>query len=82
MKDTEQLNNIRIYLIEHFYMNEDFAFNSLTSDYHLLEIIANLYELAHQAITGEEYDYLWHYYNKISASVFNTYFFDKRGNHK
>lgn len=81
MKDTEQLNNIRMYLIDHIFMNDNVVFSEDITKNKMLEIIASLYELAHITITGEKYDYFWHYYNKVSGGIFETNFFDERGNH-
>lgn len=81
MKDTVQLNNIRMYLIDNIFMNEEVVFSEDITKNNILEIIANLYELAHKSITGEEYDYFWHYYNKVSGGIFDTNFFNEEGDH-
>lgn len=42
----------------------------------LVDVIASLYELLHHQVTGEPYDYMWHWTNKAGAEV-NDKFFDE-----
>lgn len=42
----------------------------------LVDVIASLYELLHHQVTGEDYDYMWHWTNKAGAEV-NDKFFDE-----
>ena len=72
----DKLNKIRTYLIDNIYRNPDIMFNDAIrgDDYSdkyidLIEIITDLYELLHQLIEGEEYDYMFHWANKIGAWV-------------
>lgn len=78
MDKTELLNRIRKYLIENIYRNTDIMFNDTirpdNSDIDLIDIITGLYELLHLEITGESYDYMWHWANKIGADI-GTYDF-------
>lgn len=78
MKDTEKLNNIRMQLIDNFFMNEDFIFAheiEYSDVKKILSVIAGLYEELHKTTTGEDYDYFWHYFNKVTCDVFDTYKF-------
>jgi len=72
----DKLNNIRSYLIDNIYRNPDIMFSDAirgdddSENYiDLIEIITDLYELLHQLIEGEEYDYMFHWANKIGAWV-------------
>ncbi len=80
----EHLEEIRIFLIDNIMrnnnaMNNGYARNCITdADYSvdLVDIIASLYNLLHQEITGEKYDYMFHWANKIGSYV-NENIFDK-----
>lgn len=40
----------------------------------LVDVIASLYELLHFQVTGEYYDYMWHWTNKAGAEVNDKFF--------
>jgi hypothetical protein len=65
----EHLKNIREYLINNIISNPDYLFSDevrgeTDEDADLLEIIASLYEVLHREVTGEPYDYMFHWANK------------------
>lgn len=70
----EQLTKIREYIIDNVMMNETFMYSDEVrgeneDDPDLLEVIASLYEVLHREVTGEPYDYMYHYANKIYGWV-------------
>ena len=38
---------------------------NVTEDLDLIDIITGLYNMLHKSVTGEDYDYMWHWANKI-----------------
>lgn len=67
----KELEKIREYIIEYVMTNKDvmFSVDRWDGDIDLPEIIASLYELLHQQITGKPYHYFFHFANKIGAWV-------------
>lgn len=43
-------------------------------EYELVDVIATLHNLLHEALTGEPYDYMWHHANKIGSWTFDDIF--------
>lgn len=58
------------------FRNPDFMFNDTIEEFNIPEIICDLYEYLHILITGNEYDYMFHWANKCCAWV-ETGYFDK-----
>ncbi len=77
--DEYKLKKIRTYIINHI-MREPCVMFEIpempNGGPDLIDIIVGLYEYLHVAVTGEEYDYMWHFANKIGAWC-DTYLFDK-----
>lgn len=70
----EQLTKIREYIIDNVMMSKTFMYSDEVrgeneSDTDLLEVIASLYEVLHREVTGEPYNYMFHYANKIYGWV-------------
>ena len=42
----------------------------------LVDVIASLYELLHYQVTGEPYDYMWHWTNKVGGWVNDKLFME------
>lgn len=65
----EELTKIRDYIVENIVRNPDVFIKCLDIDVdaHLdvTDIIVGLYDMLHKAVTGENYDYMWHWANKI-----------------
>ena len=70
------LNHITELLIEQVFRNENIMFNCRNDEYmvfidgeyaDLIDIIASLHNLLYEAVTGEKYDYMWHWANKVGA---------------
>lgn len=77
MKISEQkLNEIKSYLIEKIFRNPDIMFSDEMIENDIPEIICGLFEYLHISITGEPYDYMFHWANKCGSWV-ETDFFDK-----
>ena len=72
----EDLDKITEILIKQVFRNEDIMFNCRSEEYmvyidneyaDLIDIIASLHNLLYEAVTGEKYDYMWHWANKVGA---------------
>ena len=70
------LEKIRAYLIDVVFQNEDIMFSDDRDEIDLPEIIASLYEVLHRVVTGEPYNYFFHYANKIGSWVEEDLFLD------
>jgi len=74
MTDKE-LEKIREYIIDNVMTNEDIMFSDDRIDnVDLPRIIASLYELLHRQVTGEPYQYFYHFANKIGSDVEDNLF--------
>ena len=78
--DEKQLKELREWLIDNIFRNPDIMFNDeMTNDIkfdldvNVVEVIAWLYELLHREVMHEEYDYMFHWANKIGAWVETKY---------
>ena len=67
--DIEQLDNITCYLIWYVFRNENIVFHGDETTDFLLDIIATLHNYLYKEVAGEPYDYMWHWYNKITGTV-------------
>lgn len=77
----EHLDNIRNYIVDNIMRNPDYLFSDeirgeKDTDIDLLTVIASLYEELHQEVTGEEYNYMWHFANKYGGYVDSKLFID------
>lgn len=67
--DESELKLIRDYIVENIARNPDVFIKCLDIDVdeHLdvIDIIVGLYDMLHKEVTGENYDYMWHWANKI-----------------
>ena len=66
---AQDLDKIRAYLVDNVFQNEDIMFSDDRDITDLPEIIASLYEMLHRVVTGEPYNYFFHYANKIGSWV-------------
>lgn len=69
-----KLTYIREYLVEHVYRNGDIMYNEEIINSDLLDIVCDLYEYLHVLITGESYDYFFHWANKLGCWQETGYF--------
>lgn len=75
MITKEDLDKITETLIENVFRNEDIMFNVIHNEpividneyADLIDIIASLHNLLYEAVTGEKYDYMWHWANKVGS---------------
>lgn len=70
--NEEELKKVREFLIDNLFRNPGFVFSdvSITEgndgiDY--VDLIASLYDMLHLSVTGEHYDYMWHWCNKVGG---------------
>jgi len=65
----DELKIIREFLIEKIIREPDMFIKCLdidvTEDLDLIDVITGLYNMLHKSVTGEDYDYMWHWANKI-----------------
>lgn len=68
--DEEKLEKIRNFIIENVMRNPDIMFNDQVRELRevdLVDIIASLYEELHKQVTGEPYEYMFHWANKVGS---------------
>lgn len=67
--NENELRIIREFIIEKIISDPNMFINCLdinvTEDLDLIDIITGLYNMLHKSVTGEDYDYMWHWANKI-----------------
>ena len=65
----EELKLIRDYIVDAIVRDPMIFINctniSLPDDLDILDIIVGLYDMLHKEVTGENYDYMWHWADKI-----------------
>ena len=65
----DELKIIRDFLIEKIIRDPDMFIKCLdidvSDDLDLIDVITGLYNMLHKSVTGEDYDYMWHWANKI-----------------
>lgn len=77
--NEHKLNEITTYLKENVFKNTDIMYTDDDMILDLLEMIASLHNLLYEAVTGERYDYMFHWANKISSWVYDDFFDDEIG---
>lgn len=79
MIDKEKLDEITTYLKEHIFRNGNVMYGLIKPEEicDLTDIIASLHNLLYEAVTGEKYEYMWHWANKCGAWC-DDHFFDDR----
>lgn len=71
----QELEQVKDYLVGNILRNPNVMFcdNVRNDEYDyapdLVEVIVALFELLHIEVTGKEYDYMWHWANKIGSWV-------------
>lgn len=82
--DENRLNYIREYIVNNIMRESDIMNNEdCRNVVDLPEVIASLYELLHLIVTGEPYEYMFHWANKCGSWVENDLFteqYDRRCN--
>lgn len=89
MIDKKKLDEITTFLKWNVFRNEDLNYSddipdiplSDDIDVGIIDIIASLHNLLYECVTGERYDYMWHWSNKIGAccsdDIFDDGYLDK-----
>lgn len=74
----EELRKITKWLIENVFRNYDFMFadgdESHPGGVHAADIIASLHNLLYEQVTGERYNYMFHWANKIGSDTKDNIF--------
>ena len=77
----ERLDKIREHLVYDIMRNWDYVFSDeVRGNVDLLSVIASLYNLLHKEVTGEDYEYFFHWANKVGGYVDDNYF-DENGDY-
>lgn len=67
--NEDELKIIREFLIEKIIREPDMFMDcidiNVTEDLDLIDVITGLYNMLHKSVTGKDYDYMWHWANKI-----------------
>lgn len=67
--DENELRIIREYIIEKIIREPDMFIKcqniNVDEVIDLIDVITGLYNMLHKSVTGEDYDYMWHWANKI-----------------
>ena len=81
----KQLNNLTYWLRENVFKNTDIMYNDWlweqeidrdNIDTDLIDIIASLHNIIYELVTGNRYNYMFHWCNKIGSDC-NDNVFDK-----
>lgn len=67
--DENELRIIREFIIDNIIRKPEMFLKCLDTDVNddldLIDVITGLYNMLHETVTGEQYDYMWHWANKI-----------------
>lgn len=75
MITEEQILKITEYLKEKVWRNDDVMFELDTDKMgDLVDIISSLHNLLYECVTGERYNYAWHWTNKIGSDTLDNVF--------
>lgn len=72
--NEQKLNEITTYLKENVFKNPHIMYTEDDTILDLLEMIASLHNLLYEEVTGERYDYMFHWANKIGSWVDDDFF--------
>ena len=72
MIDNDQMNKITGWLIHNVFRNPNILYNDNIRGVHdddidLVNVIASLHNLLYECVTGDRYDYMFHWANKEGA---------------
>lgn len=82
---AEELNNITQWVKENIMRNSSIMFDDDIRDIYigngksyqeidLIEVIASLHNMLYKEVTGEYYDYMFHWANKVGSWVYDDMF--------
>lgn len=67
--NEDELKIIREFLIDNIITEPDIFIKcteiKVSEDLDLIDVITGLYNMLHRSVTGKDYDYMWHWVNKI-----------------
>ena len=79
--NNQKLEEIRNFIIDKVIMDQHIMFSDdcrgEDTGVDLPEVIASMYEVLHREATGEEYNYMFHWANKVGSYVDDQLFLDK-----
>ena len=82
MIDQKKLTDITKFLAENVFRNTDIMYNDFPGviidgcEIDLIDIIASLHNLLCEAVTGNRYNYMFHWANKIGSWTLDNIFDD------
>jgi hypothetical protein len=79
----EKLNKITNYIICEIMRNPHIMYNEFIqeSDIDIIGVIASLHNLLYEAVTGERYDYMFHWANKLGGWCYDDLFDESSENY-
>lgn len=75
-----ELAELTTFIIKKVMRNSDLMFDEVvrgrddSDDVDLLEVIASLHNMLYKEVTGEYYDYMFHWANKVGGHVYDDLF--------
>lgn len=70
----EDLRVIRDFIIDNVCKNENFVFNeTLENEIDIISLVCSMYNVLYNVITGNKYDYFYHWTNKIGGACDDYY---------
>lgn len=81
IQNQDRINHIARWLKENVYRNPDVMYSDcdINKDLSLIDVCTALFEELYYLYTGEHYDYMWHWANKVGTWAI-TYKFSNEGN--
>ena len=76
----EELDNITVYIKDNVMSNSRIMFEDAVRgddkyyDVDLIEVIASLHNMLYKEVTGEYYNYMFHWANKVGSWVYDDLF--------
>lgn len=83
LKEKEQLKMIRGFIVNYIMRDDQVMYSDDARDvgpHHidLIYVIASLYEELHKVVTGEPYEYMFHWANKVGSWVEDDLFSEEK----
>lgn len=83
LKEKEQLKMIRDFIVNYIMRDDQVMYSDDARDvgpHHidLIYVIASLYEELHKQVTGEPYEYMFHWANKVGSWVEDDLFSEEK----
>lgn len=76
--DKKALDALTRDLIDNVIQNPDFVFDlGAEHNIELFEVIASLHNILYKEVTGEYYDYMFHWYNKVAGESLDDNYYIK-----